>query len=139
MLRNITGAHVFAAAIALVPNSASAMTLVQFFGFLNIFVGLFLTISLILYGAAIIIYTTRFGCPNRDESLKLIEWGIAIVFVLIVLLGIVQYFQRNPANMAYIIGIIAFLLVIGLLYYLYGGEEKKSAGPPRPPGPPPGR
>ncbi|MEK7106719.1 MAG: DUF4181 domain-containing protein [Patescibacteria group bacterium] len=128
MTRKISWLRALAAITVLLPASASAMTLVQFFGFLNIFVGLFLTLALILYGAAVIIYTTRYGCPHRDESLKLIEWGLSILFVLIVLLGIIQYFQRHPANMAYIIGTIVFLLVIGLIIYAYSGEEKKESG-----------
>lgn len=136
--RDVIGLRIAAATVALAPSVASAMTLVQFFGFLNIFVGLFLTIALILYGAAFIIYTTRYGTPHRDESLKLIEIALNILFVLIVILGVVQYFQRNPGNMAYIIGTIVFLVVVGLIIYAYSGEKKKT-GPPGPPGAPPGR
>ena len=128
-----------AVAVALLPGTASAMTLVQFFGFLNIFVGLFLTLALILYGAAVIIYVTRFGCPNRMESLDLIEWALTILFVLIVVLGVVQYFQSHPANMMYIIGVIVFLLIVGLIIYAYSGGEKKTQGPPMGPPPPPRR
>ena len=138
MPRKIMSLQGLAVAVALLPGTASAMTLVQFFGFLNIFVGLFLTLALILYGAAVIIYVTRFGCPNRMESLDLIEWALTILFVLIVVLGVVQYFQSHPANMMYIIGAIVFLLIVGLIIYAYSGGEKKPAGPPGPP-PPPGR
>mgnify|MGYP001576665480 FL=1 len=123
-----------AVAAAPLQDSASGMTLVQFFGFLNIFIGIFLTLALILYGAAVIIYFTRFGNPNRAESLDLVELGLTILFILIVVLGVVQYFQRHPANMAYIIGTIVFLLVVGLIIYAYSGGEKKPAGPPGPPG-----
>src|SRR3990167_9698074 len=101
MTRNILSLQVIAMSAAFLPTVASAMSLVQFFGFLNIFVGLFLTLALILYGAAFIIYTTRFGCPNRMASLALIEWALTILFVLIVVLGVVQYFQSHPANMVY--------------------------------------
>ena len=136
MPRKIMSLQGLAVAVALLPGTASAMTLVQFFGFLNIFVGLFLTLALILYGAAVIIYVTRFGCPNRMESLDLIEWALTILFVLIVVLGVVQYFQSHPANMMYIIGVIVFLLIVGLIIYAYSGGEKKPAGPPGPPPPP---
>ena len=136
MSRRIISLQILAAASALLPSTASAMTLVQFFGFLNVFVGLFLTLALILYGAAVIIYATRFGCPNRMESLDLIEWGLTILFILIVVLGIVQYFQSHPANMMYIIGVIVFLLIVGLIIYAYSGGEKKPVGPPGPPPPP---
>ena len=136
MSRRIISLQILAAASALLPSTASAMTLVQFFGFLNVFVGLFLTLALILYGAAVIIYATRFGCPNRMESLDLIEWALSILFVLIVVLGVVQYFQRHPANMAYIIGTIVFVIVLWLIIYAYSGGKKKEA-PPGPMGPPP--
>lgn len=130
--------HGLVAAAAPLSDPASGMTLVKFFGFLNVFVGIFLTLAIILYGAAFIIYVTRFGCPNRMESLDLIEWALSILFVLIVVLGIVQYFQRHPANMLYIIGTIVFVLAVGLIIYAYSGGAKKPAGPPGPP-PPPGR
>ena len=109
------------------------MTLVQFFGFLNIFVGLFLTVAIILYGAACIVYFTRFGCPNRDESLELIEWALTILFLLIVILGIVQYFQSHPGAMMYIIGVVVFVFVVWFLFYAFRVVEKK---PPPPMGPP---
>ena len=136
MTRNILSLQVIAVSAAFLPTAASAMSLVQFFGFLNIFVGIFLTLALILYGAAFIVYTTRFGCPNRMESLDLIEWALSILFVLIVVLGVVQYFQRHPANMAYIIGTIVFVIVLWLIIYAYSGGKKKEA-PPGPRGPPP--
>src|SRR3989338_4533095 len=136
MTRNILSLQVIAVSAAFLPTAASAMSLVQFFGFLNIFVGIFLTLALILYGAAFIVYTTRFGCPNRMESLDLIEWALSILFVLIVVLGVVQYFQRHPANMAYIIGTIVFVIVLWLIIYAYSGGKKKEA-PHGPMGAPP--
>ncbi|MDO8522161.1 MAG: hypothetical protein Q7S08_02650 [bacterium] len=132
MLRNVIKLQTLATVAIFIPGTASAMTLVRFFGFLNIFVGLFLTLALILYGAAVIVYFTRYGTPHRDESLKLVEVGLTILFILIVMLGIVQYFQSHPGNMAYIIGTIVFVLVIGLVIYAYsGGKEKKEQPPGR--------
>lgn len=138
MKRNVMNVHGLVAAAAPLSDPASGMALVKFFGFLNVFVGLFLTLAIILYGAAVIIYFTRFGNPNRAESLDLVEWALSILFVLIVVLGVVQYFQRHPANMVYVIGIIVFVLAVGLIIYAYSGGAKKPAGPPGPP-PPPGR
>jgi len=111
--------------VALVPGTAFAMTLVQFFGLLNVFVGLFLTLAMILYGAAVIVYFTRYGTPHRMESLRLVEAALSILLILIVLLGIVQYFQSHPGNMLYIIGTIVFVLVIGLIIYAYSGGKKE--------------
>jgi cytochrome bd-type quinol oxidase subunit 2 len=125
----IFGLQMLAIATVLLPNAASAMTLVQFFGFLNIFVGVFLTLALILYGAAVIVYFTRYGTPHRDESLKLIEFGLTILFILIILLGVVQYFQSHPGNMTYIVGTIIFLLVIWLIIYAYSGGGKEDGSP----------
>lgn len=130
----ILAVRMFVAAVFIVPSAASAMTLVKFFGFLNILVGLFLTLALILYGAALIVYFTRFGCPNRMEALDLVEWAIAILFILIVLLGIVQYFQSHPTNMVYVIGVILFILIVWLIIYAYSGGVKSPSGSPGPPG-----
>jgi cytochrome bd-type quinol oxidase subunit 2 len=128
MSRRIFGLQAFSAATLLLPSAASAMTLVQFFGFLNVLVGLFLTLALILYGAAVIVYFTRYGTPHRMESLTLVEAALSILLILIVVLGIVQYFQAHPGNMVYILGTIVFVLVVGLIIYAYSGE-KKEGGP----------
>lgn len=131
MSRNIIALQGLAATVAFVPTAASAMTLVRFFGFLNVLIGIFLTLAIILYGAAVIVYFTRYGTPHRMESLDLVEVALSILFILIVLLGIVQYFQSHPVNMVYIIGTIIFVLVIGFIIYAYSGGEKKEDGPAR--------
>ncbi|RJR14147.1 hypothetical protein C4585_00635 [Candidatus Parcubacteria bacterium] len=123
------------ALILCIPASANALTLVQVAELFNIFVGLMLTVGILIYVAGLGVYFSRLGTwPNhRDKAIKIMEWGIAVLFVLIVILIIVQHFQRYPVAASIVVaGLI--LLVVGVISIRVlqsggeGGEEKKKGG-----------
>jgi cytochrome bd-type quinol oxidase subunit 2 len=104
------------------------MTLATFLSLFNIFVGLFLVATLIVYGAAFVSWVARFGTwPSyRDTSIRALEWAVGMAFMLVVLLGIVQYFQQYPKVMATIVaGIVILALVFMLLRAAAKKPEKK--------------
>ena len=107
-------------ATALVPEPALALTLVQVAELFNIFVGLMLTAALLIFFGGLWGYFARLGTwpSDRDQALKVMEWGVAVLFVLVVILAIVQFFQRYPMLTSMIVGSIALLLILGVILYL---------------------
>lgn len=109
------------------PMSATALGLSHAIGFFNIFVGLMLTTALVLYGMGFIMWLFRLGTwPSyRTEALKIMEWSVVVLFVLVVLLSIVQFFQNHSETAAYVVSTIVVLLVIGgVLFAAAKGGDK---------------
>lgn len=117
--------------LILVPQFAFAMSLHQLFGYLDIFIGLFLTISIVMFAGALLTYFTRYGTPRRAEVFPYMEWSIAIVFVLIVLLALIHFFQKHTNTALYILGGILFILFVALWISVASKKEEKPATPPR--------
>jgi len=113
----------------LMPNTADAMTLVQVAELFNIFVGLVLTMSILIYFGGLGMYFSRLGTwpNNRDVAIKIMEWGVAVLFVLIVILTVVQYFQRYPRIASLVVGGIILLSLVAVALYVaaHSGAKKK--------------
>ncbi len=87
--------------------STNDFTVAQAFGFFNILVGLMLVAGLLLFFGGFIAYLTRLGLENRLQGLMYMYWGLSILFVLIVLLGLVHYLQFHPTVVFTILAVIA--------------------------------
>lgn len=114
------------------PAIASAQTtFTQAIGLFNVFVGLMLTAAILTYGIAFVMWLVRLGTwpTYRTEAIKIMEWSVVILFVLIVLLSIVQFFQYHPREASFVVSmIVAVLIVAAILYFAKhsgGGEKKK--------------
>ena len=129
-----------AIAVALFPGSASALTLVQFLGLFHLFVGLFLAATLLVFASGVFVYFARLGTwpTHRDTAIEVMEWAIAMLFVLIVILGLVQFFQRYPGIA---LPIFAVVIIVAVLFFILraaarsSAKKKKEAKPGPPPGP----
>jgi hypothetical protein len=77
-----------------IPSIAYAQTVSRFVGFFNVFAGVMLVASLIAFVAGFGLYLVRLGTVYRKDGLDIMVWGIAILFVLVVLLGIAQIIQH---------------------------------------------
>lgn len=116
---------------AVVADAGGSALLTQVVGIFNIFVGVMLVVALLLYGGALIMWVTRLGSwPSpRDEAIEMMAWAPTILFVLIVLLGIVQYVQRHPAAGASIVGFLVVLIaawvIISLALHAGGGKKEE--------------
>jgi predicted membrane channel-forming protein YqfA (hemolysin III family) len=56
------------------------------------------------------------------------QWGVAILFVLVVLMGVAQYVQTHMALSMMVVGMIIAAIVayfIGTAFLAGGGEEKE--------------
>lgn len=107
----------------MLPNTSEVLA------FFNLLVGLMLVVSVLLFVGGFIMYLIRLGTwpTYRDEALKLMEYGVAVLFTLIILL-IVQQFLMSHLLVA--VTLVAFVIVIAVV--LGVASEFKSAPPPRP-------
>jgi predicted small integral membrane protein len=110
--------------------SSTTDFITQFAGLFYIIVGLTLVASILLMVGGISMWFVRLGTADtyRDEAIEIMEWGIATLFTLILVLGVVEFIQRHTQTVLYIIGIAVILLVIWLVITsgaLKGGGEKK--------------
>lgn len=116
---------------ALIPGVASAQaSFTQAVGLFNVFVGLMLTAALLSYGIGFVVWLCRLGTwPSyRTEAIKVMEWSVVILFVLVVLLAIVQFFQYHPREAGVVVSAIVAILILWVVVYMVmqsGGGEKK--------------
>lgn len=108
---------------------AQVNTTSQIAGLFNIFVGLLLTVAMLTYAVGLIMWFVRLGTwpTYRTEAIKIMEWSVAQLFVLVVLLAIVQFFQRHPQAAMYVLSFIVVVGIIAMAIYIasHSGEEKE--------------
>lgn len=95
----------------------------------NIFVGLMLTVAILTFASGLASYFPRIGTwPSfRDDSIKTLEWGVVVLFVLVVILGVVQHFQKHPKiTTAILAGVIIVYVSVFIVRTLSAssGDEK---------------
>lgn len=97
----------------LTPSVASAQVLSQVSGLFNIMVGLMLVAACMFFFGGLGMWFVRLGTwpTYRDEAIDLMQWGVAILFVLAVLLAIVQFVQNHYGAAVFVFGIIILIAV----------------------------
>lgn len=113
------------AAVACVPEFAFAQTVSQVFGYLDIFIGIFLTVSVIMFVAALVVYFVRYGTMHREEMFPYMQGAITILFVLSVLLALIRFFQKNTAVALYILGFIVLVVIVIFIIRFSGVDKEK--------------
>ena len=121
------GLSTLAICVLALPVIADALTIVQVLNFFNIFVGVMLTASIIVFMGGFGAYIARLGTwPNhRDQALKFMEWGVTMMFVLVVIVAIVQFFDRNPRIATAIAAFIVLVLVVILIAQVMKPKKKE--------------
>lgn len=124
--------------IALFPIIASAQgTSFDFshvIGLFNIFVGLMLIAAFLFFGSGFVIYIVRLGTVHREEGIRVMERGVITLFVLVVLVALVHFFQSHPVYATVLVSVIIAIAVVGtgiILVATQSGGEKKPARPER--------
>jgi len=120
-------------AILLTPALAFASTttdlISQLAGLFYIIVGLTLVMSLILMMGGTLAWAIRLGTfpTYRDDALTVIEYGVSTMFVLVVILGIVEFVQTHTSATLYVLSIVIAGLVLWLAVTseLFGGGAEK--------------
>ncbi|HXK38786.1 MAG TPA: hypothetical protein VJ043_01715 [Candidatus Paceibacterota bacterium] len=118
-----------ALAVMFMPLSASALTIAQALGFFNILIGLLLTAAVISFGAGLVLYWTRYGTWPREEAFPFMSLAVTILFVVSALLAIIHFIVQNTSTALYIVAVIAFFGLAGIILFLVKSGKKKEEKP----------
>jgi hypothetical protein len=112
--------RIFPLSATLLPAVASAQTITETVGLFNIFVGLMLTAAILFFVAGLVVWATRLGTypTYRTEAIHIMEWGVVILFMLIVLLAVVHFFQNDPQMASYVLATLVFLAILWAILYI---------------------
>ncbi|MBI2610780.1 hypothetical protein HYW60_02500 [Candidatus Kaiserbacteria bacterium] len=121
------------ATLFLAPGNVDALTLPQVVGFFHIVVGLVLTGIVLIFVAGFSIYVARFNTwPSyRDAAIRVLEWAIVMLFVLIVVLSIVNAIQHHGSVALPIIAFLIIAVVAFFIIRLIATSKKKPPASPR--------
>lgn len=97
-----------------------------FLGLFNICAGLMVVAALLFFLGGFLNYLILLGTERRKEGLVLMVWGVVILFVLVVLLGIIDILQ-GPFFFLLAIGLVIFLAIVAVLSIKPGSSEKPAA------------
>ena len=94
------------------PTPGFESFLIQTAGFFNIFTGLLLVGGILIFIGGFFSYLAHFGLPHRDEGLHKMQTGITMLFVLVIILGVIQFVRTNPSLTMTILGGLGIMLCI---------------------------
>src|SRR3989344_1974550 len=122
------------------PGSASALTLVQISGLFYVSVGILLAFTLGIFVVGIGIWIARFNTwpSHRETAIRILEWAVSMLFVLILLIALVCFIQRHSTIALSILGFIAIIAVLVLIASVAAGAKKKKPPAGARGAPPPG-
>ncbi len=114
-------------ATAFLPSVALAQTFGQVVRLFNTFVGLMLVAAILTYCVGFVIWIVRLGTwpTYRTEGIKIMEWSVVILFVLVVILMVVQFFRDHPYAATYTVSAIILALIIWAVIVIMQQPEKK--------------
>lgn len=118
---------------AFVPQSASALTLIQFLGFFHVAIGILLTCTILVFLTGVGTYFARLNTwpSHRDFSIIVIQWSVVMLFVLLLLVALVNFFQTKPGVA---LPILTFIIVVAVAvvvvrYVAQKGDKKDDKKP----------
>ncbi|MBI5003636.1 hypothetical protein HZC00_00905 [Candidatus Kaiserbacteria bacterium] len=121
---------------AVVPYMANAQTasVSEVVGLFNIIVGFMFVAAVTIFVGGIIAYAVDFGNQERLIGVHLMEWGVAILFVLVVFLGVVQFLQSHQGVTNIIVAMIVIVAVVAIVLMVLteAPPPPKKEGSPRP-------
>jgi Ca2+/Na+ antiporter len=101
------------------------VTLQTALGLFNIFVGLMLTASILLFFTGLIVWLIRLGTIHREEGIHIMAYAVNVLFVLVFLLAIVQFFQNHRAEATMVTAALIILIILWLFYKVATHESPK--------------
>lgn len=88
-----------AIALVLIPVVANAQTLLQTLGlintFLNALIGIFITLAIVIFFWGLIKYLYSMGTEDAHKAISLMVWGVAMIFVMVSIWGIIRLLQAT--------------------------------------------
>ena len=113
------------------------MTFVQILQLFNICIGVLLVATLGVFVSSVFVYAVRFDTwPNhRDAAIKSMEWSVVMLFVLIILVGILQAFERYTATASFILAFLVIIIILSLIVRVGVSSGGKAEGEKKKPAP----
>ncbi len=108
--------------------AGQSITVNDILSLFNIFVGLMVAAAIILLVGGLIVWLVCLGTPRRSQGIRIMEWGVVILFVLVVLLAIIQFFVGHPAATTVAISVIIAIFIGYIVLEVIkgsGGEESE--------------
>jgi hypothetical protein len=110
------------------PQSQEAppiATVQNVYGLFNVFVGVMVALSFIAMMGGLVVWWVQLGLIGRTQGIKIMEWGVVILFVAVVLLKVVQYFQLNPSAGALFAAIVVGIFIAIIAVQVARATESK--------------
>jgi len=107
------------------------MLVSQLAGLFNIFIGLMLVASLLLFFGGLIGWAAHLGFSRgyRDDMIRIMTWGVAVLFTLLLILALVHLIQAYPDLTSFALGVALFLglawLVLKVASAPQGDEDER--------------
>lgn len=103
----------------------------QVLGFFNLLVGVMLVTSITLFLGGFIMYLIRLGTwpTYRTQALRLMSWGVSVLFTLIIILAVQQFLARHVLATVSIVAAVIVLVVLWIV--IQGVSSGGASGPPR--------
>ncbi|MEK7068815.1 MAG: hypothetical protein AAB947_00365 [Patescibacteria group bacterium] len=119
--------HALVLLVFLMPQSASAWTIVQVLGLFHIVVGILLVFTLAVFATGVSLWVSRLNTwPSyRETAIITLEWAVAMLFVLILLVALVYFVQRHSATALTILGVIVIIGILIILISIFAGQKEK--------------
>ncbi len=97
---------------------SSALSLGSLAAFFNVTIGVLLVATILVFAVGFTLWVTRFNTwPSyRDETIQIMEWGIAMLFMLIILVALVRFVEEK-SSLA--LTILSFLVLGGLAFLVF--------------------
>ena len=102
---------------------AQTATISQVVGLFNVAVGVMFAIAVTTFFGGLISYVVYFGNFEREKGVGIMEWGVSILFVLVVLLGIVGFLQNHAGVTNVIAGLIVVVAVAWVVFTVATTEQ----------------
>jgi len=117
------------------PQSASALTLLQVLGFFHVAIGFLLTVTILVFFTGLGTYFSRLNTwpSHRDNSIIMIQWSVVMLFVLLLLVAVVNFFQTKP-HIA--LPILAFIIIVtaAIIIVRFAAQKKENGNGKKPGG-----
>jgi hypothetical protein len=100
------------------------------FGLFNVFVGLMVVAAILVFIAGLIVWVVRLGTIGRSQGIRIMEWGVVILFVLDVLLALVQYFSTHSQAVTLLTSALITIFIGWIIFMVIknsGGSEGEEA------------
>ncbi|RJQ34689.1 hypothetical protein C4568_02045 [Candidatus Parcubacteria bacterium] len=101
-------------------------TTTQLLTFFNLFVGVMLVTSILLFCGGFLMYLTRLGTwpTYREEAVEIMKWGVSVLFTLVIILAIQQFLLSNLT----VAVTVLVLIFVALVFWAY---MTATAAPPK--------